>query len=226
MTVQDLIQRATATCALPITYSLGAGGMHPASATPADRNGRCDCSGFVSWCLGMSRVTDILHYVRFNNGWINTDAMVADIRGPQTLFRWCDPQPGAVVVFPGPPLRSVGHCGIIVATSPLRVVHCSSGNWRHTQHAVQITGYDVFARAQTTHGWFVGLEREQRQPAVVLQLPHVAPSIHTTMPQLGTLPTLDPRAAIESDTYITSRPAPVGWFARLRARLARGTTNV
>lgn len=162
MKVCDLLERGrgAAIAGIPIEYKLGAGGMHPGSPIPG---ASCDCSGFVSWCLGVSRQTDHPLYQRINGGWINTDAMVADIGDAAGLFRSCEPEPGAVVVYPGPPARAVGHCGIVVATEDGRatqVLHCSSGNWRQHGHAIRITGPGVFDRqADAVYGWFTGVDR-------------------------------------------------------------------
>uniref|UniRef100_A0A6M3IN67 Uncharacterized protein n=1 Tax=viral metagenome TaxID=1070528 RepID=A0A6M3IN67_9ZZZZ len=139
--------------------------MHPGAPHPG---AECDCSGFVAWILGLSRQTDHPLYRRVNGGWINTDAMSADILDTAGLLRACEPQPGAVVVYPGPPRRSVGHCGVVVEAvdgQPTRVIHCSSGNYRRYQDAIQVTGPEVFqTQPDTVYGWYVGVDRPEGEP--------------------------------------------------------------
>lgn len=61
-------------------YGLGKGGMNPRSAIPASR-GKCDCSGFVAWVLGMSRMPKPTRL-----WWIETSAIVRDATGKQSVF--------------------------------------------------------------------------------------------------------------------------------------------
>ena len=179
MTVFDLIERAKAVLQQPIVYRLGSGGMDPDSHTPAGRDGACDCSGYVAWCLGLSRMTDEPFYRRFfgaDVGWINTDAMAADIRSDAGILERLDrPVPGAIIVYPGPPVRPVGHCGIILRVrdaTVTSVIHCSRTNHTATGHAVQVTDAAIFeAQADTVIGAYTGLqtELEALQPALSYQ---------------------------------------------------------
>lgn len=59
-------------------YKLGAGGRNPDDGTPFDRDGRCDCSGFVAHCLGIDR--------KQPDGWVNTTAIVLDAQHPGGRF--------------------------------------------------------------------------------------------------------------------------------------------
>jgi hypothetical protein len=163
LTVNAFLTRARSAAPLRIPYRLGAGGMDPASKTPADKNG-CDCSGFVCWALGISRQTTHPLYQRFNGGWINTDAMVHDANNQTGLFRKLDkPVVGAIVVYPSfRPSRKVGHVGIVTRLnadgSVARVLHCSSGSWRRLGNSIAETTFDVFRKPDTIYAWYEGLE--------------------------------------------------------------------
>lgn len=145
------LERARAACALPIAYKLGMGGMRPVRESPANSDGQCDCSGFVSWCLGLSRQTADPFYRQLNGGWIETTAVVADAIAPRGLFSRVDvPEPGDIMVWGDSKKngRTVqGHIGIIAAVEngrATRVIHCSSGNFRRLGKAVQETNADIF----------------------------------------------------------------------------------
>lgn len=153
MHVSGVLARANAAAGQDIKYGLGKGGMNPGSPTPAS-DGQCDCSGFVSWCLGLSRQVSEQFYKLFNGGWIETTAVWTDISSPVGMFEIGTERPGAVIVYPDADGRQ-GHIGIIV--EPGRVVHCSQGNDRRG-NAVQITSLDVFrANPHTRLGWLHGL---------------------------------------------------------------------
>ncbi|HEX4847461.1 MAG TPA: CHAP domain-containing protein [Novosphingobium sp.] len=154
MDVDAAISRALSAVGQGIRYKLGKGGMKPGSPTPAAA-GQCDCTGFVSWCFGMSRHTPDAFYVAFNGGWIETTAVWTDIGRSVGIFEQLDkPRRGAVVVFPDA-LGAQGHIGIL--TSASKVIHCSKGNDTRTGDAIQETGLAVFNRPDVRYGWFVGL---------------------------------------------------------------------
>jgi LysM repeat protein len=150
--VKELIKRARTALGRKVKYELGAGGMVATSGSPANIKNACDCSGFVSWCYGRSRKTDHPLYLKFNGGWINTDAMVNDARRESGFFRHLSgPRVGCIVVFPGPPLRKIGHVGIVTevnaaGTAVTKVIHCSAGNGRKGD-AIQETSAAVFNQA-------------------------------------------------------------------------------
>lgn len=122
-------------------YRLGAGGRDPLAPTPFDREGRADCSGYLSWTLGLDRKTD-----RIGGGWISTDSIVRDATGPRRMFDLVPVnaavQPGDVIVYPGRYVAgrrvAIGHVGIVASVPPgwayaapadlaaLRVVHCAA----------------------------------------------------------------------------------------------------
>ena len=122
-------------------YALGRGGRAPDAATPFDRNGEADCSGFLSWAIGLDRKSDAI-----DGGWISTDSIARDATGPRRMFQLVEPgedvRPSDVVVYPGRYVAgrrlSIGHVGLVVAVpdgwryegptslAGLRVVHCAS----------------------------------------------------------------------------------------------------
>jgi hypothetical protein len=155
MQVAAVLARAHAAVAQGIRYKLGQGGMNPGSSTPG-HDGQCDCSGFVAWCLGMSRKTPDQFYVHFNGGWIETTGVWTDIEQSVGIFEESIKRPGAVVVYPDAHGHE-GHIGIIVDANS--VVHCSHGNDTHFGNAIQITPLTVFNNnPKTRFGWLVGLQ--------------------------------------------------------------------
>jgi hypothetical protein len=155
MQVAAVLARAHAAVAQGIRYKLGQGGMSPGSPTPGN-DGQCDCSGFVAWCLGMSRHTPDQFYVHFNGGWIETTAVWTDVGQSVGIFDQTSKKPGAVVVYPDEHGHE-GHIGIIVDANS--VVHCSLGNDHKYGNAIQVTPLTVFSsNPKTRFGWFVGLQ--------------------------------------------------------------------
>jgi hypothetical protein len=133
---------------------LGKGGMDPKTKSPAS-GGECDCSGFSSWCIGLSRQTQDPFYVQLNGGWLETTAMVADaLRAGGILTKVSAPLPGDLIVYGDRVVngrRSQGHVGIVSEVAngkATKVVHCSSGNGRRVPgRAVQETAPTVFINA-------------------------------------------------------------------------------
>ena len=162
-TVNDALSRARSMLGKKTKYKLSAGGMLPAAASPVNVNGECDCSGFIAWVLRMSRKTDHPAYVKFNGGWINTDAIVHDAGHDIGFFSRIDvPRPGALVVYPARKKNGktiVGHVGIITsvaADGAIRVIHCSSTNSKNGD-AIQETDDKVFkANPKSVYAWFAG----------------------------------------------------------------------
>jgi hypothetical protein len=129
-----------------IKYKLGSGGTNPAQQSPAGNDGACDCSGFVAWCLEISRrVQGVPWYDALHNGeWVNTDAIYRDAMSPFGFFEryggpwetagWGSPmgsgsrllgKPGDLIVYPGDrtvfPVH-VGHVGIVSETRPIPMI--------------------------------------------------------------------------------------------------------
>jgi hypothetical protein len=155
MQVAAVLARANAAVSQGIRYKLGKGGMNPGSPTPGD-DGLCDCSGFVAWCLGMSRHTSERFYVNFNGGWIETTAVWTDVGRAVGIFDEASKRPGAVVVYPDEHGHE-GHIGIIIDANS--VVHCSRGNDTQYGNAIQITPLGVFSNnPKTRFGWLTGLQ--------------------------------------------------------------------
>jgi len=123
---------AVGTC----TYSLGKGGRHPEAASPGDGEGRCDCSGYASWAMGLDRKSDAI-----DGGWISTDSIVRDATGPRRMFRVVPAgqiRAGDLVVFGGRWAKgrrvAIGHVGVVVEAGPTieacRVAHCHGPSGR------------------------------------------------------------------------------------------------
>jgi hypothetical protein len=118
----------------------------------------------VCWCLGISRQTTHPLYVSFNGGWINTDAIVHDANRQTGFFiQLPAPKVGSLVVFPSRrPTRKVGHVGIVTqinsAGKILKVLHCSSGNFRSSGDAIKETPPTVFQQSDTILAWYEGIQ--------------------------------------------------------------------
>ena len=155
MELAAVMARAHAAAAQGIRYKLGKGGMNPGSPTPGS-GGQCDCSGFVAWCLGMSRQTNEHFYRQFNGGWIETTAVWTDIGSSVGIFSNVQKRPGAIVVYPDANGRE-GHIGIII--DPSHVMHCSKGNDTQYGNAIRITSLTLFNNNPHTRlGWLHGLQ--------------------------------------------------------------------
>jgi hypothetical protein len=116
---------------------------------PANQHGQCDCSGFVAWCLGVSRQTNNPWYRSQNGGWFETTAVFKDCGTPFGFVDgvpWTRAEPGMLVVW-GDHDGHQGHIGIVSevdAEGPAKVVHCSSSNWRALGDAIAETDSGIF----------------------------------------------------------------------------------
>ncbi len=158
MTTEQLLARARMALGRQCEYRLGRGGFDPSYPLPWARAKQCDCSGFVSWCLGVSRKTDNPYYTAYNGGWFETTAIVRDAlaRGVGMFDRVLGPdlpRPGDLYVWgdskdPTTGKVSQGHVGIITAvdrlSSPTLVIHCSKGNERARGDAIGETEAAMF----------------------------------------------------------------------------------
>jgi hypothetical protein len=154
MQVAAVLGRANSAVNQGTRYGLGKGGMHPGSPTPA-AGGKCDCSGFAAWCLGMSRQTSDQFYKHFNGGWIETTAVWTDIGSSTGIFDQIkEMRPGAVIVYPD----KNGHQGhIAIVMDANHIAHCSMGNDKKFGDAIKITDPGVFNGKGSRIGWLVGL---------------------------------------------------------------------
>lgn len=144
MTGLEVVDRARSAIGKGCIYRLGKGGYTPTNLVPWSKQFECDCSGFVSWCLGVSRKTDNPWYVRFNGGWLETSAIVRDATSPFGVFTEVaryDALPGDLLVW-GDAGGAQGHVGIV--SGPTTIIHCSKGNWTRTQDAIRETDMTIF----------------------------------------------------------------------------------
>lgn len=149
MTGKDVVERARSVIAKGCYYQLGSGGMRPHDPVPWDSAHKCDCSGFAAWCLGVSRQTDDPFYVKFNGGWASTEAIVRDCETPFGHFALVTRPhvlPGDLLVYGNykgsDGATHVGHVGVcseVDGKGPVKVIHCSSGNYRKTGDAIRET---------------------------------------------------------------------------------------
>ena len=74
-----------------------------------------DCVGGMAWCCGFDRYQPD-RFSHIYGGWINTDSMLIDARGPAKCFQLLDrPEPGCLIVFgSGTGKHKVGHAGGII----------------------------------------------------------------------------------------------------------------
>lgn len=150
MKASEVVDRARSQIRLGTTYVLGKGGFNPRGVRAANSAHACDCSGFASWCLGVSRKTDNPFYQKFNGGWFETTAIVRDALaqgvGMFDDVPWGDAKPGMLVVW-GDSGGHQGHVGVVSEVDekgPTRVVHCSSGNFRNFGDAICETSSQLF----------------------------------------------------------------------------------
>jgi cell wall-associated NlpC family hydrolase len=142
-TLENAVIRARNAASEKTRYILGAGGRRPLDLLPhgyKDGKMGCDCSGFVCWCLGLSRYEP----KRFPlyDGWQNTDSIVADAMGAQKLWRSIPfPIPGAAIIYPGlfkdGRRVSIGHMGLVIHAEQ---VHSLS--WREKANSKKIIVID------------------------------------------------------------------------------------
>lgn len=170
MTPAEIVARARSARGQGIGYELGCGGTDPKKPHPGARSKKwpksvrlwCDCSGLVDWALG---IVGRQHDKR----WYNTDAIEADAKKPGGIFDRVTAEqvlPGDVVVYGAGP--AIGHTGIVTANpyaapfgterwwKDLRVVHCSSGNWRRYRDAIRETTGLAFRRPDTVFARYTG----------------------------------------------------------------------
>lgn len=149
---EQIVVRARSQIGLKTRYVLGGG--HAGGDSCQDRDKACDCSGFICWVLQRRRRCDLPWAATVNGGWLNTDLWWYDAMHDEHLGSRCEPQAGALIVYPaswmdkrktGP---KIGHIGLL--TAPDRVIHCSGGNFKRAGDAIQETGLEVFLKVAST----------------------------------------------------------------------------
>ena len=183
MNVTELLARARSASGHKTEYKLGKGGMKPNNLRP-DSSGQCDCSGYVAWCLGISRQTDNPFYLNQNGGWIETTAVHKDIRSKVGFFSECEAQPGCIVVY-GDSAAGQGHIAIVISVTisggkkiASRIIHCSSGNWKKNGDAIIETVATVFtSNPNSVYGWYEGLSKTTLDDIQTLEIGRAIPVI-------------------------------------------------
>lgn len=168
-TVEALLTRARSALGRSVEYKLGAGGRRPDADTPADKENRCDCSGFVAWSLGLDRKTDHPVYVKHNGGWINTDAIIHDTTQSTGLFVRLDrPRVGALLVYGSTyengKRKKPGHVGIVTELDEhgdaSMMIDCGASSWRKLKDAIQEREPTPFKRSDTVIAWYAAMSDE------------------------------------------------------------------
>lgn len=119
-----------------VQYRLGQGGFHPEDPWPT-RSGGCDCSGWCSYAMGLSRKPKISR-----PWWIETTNVYRDATKKQKVFVKLDaPQAGCFVVYPDYESNGrhrEGHIALVVGVVNGRiiVVDCAPSNDRRVGYAI------------------------------------------------------------------------------------------
>lgn len=114
------------------------GGKDPTAIDPFDRwtkdggttiNRTADCIGGMVWCGGFDRYQP-KRFDHLYDGWINTDSMLMDARGPAKCFRLLkQPELGCFVVFAsGSGGHAIGHIGGVISAPD--VWHNDDASWK------------------------------------------------------------------------------------------------
>ena len=145
------VARAHKAVGLRVAYKLGKGGFFPWDDKPT-RNGQCDCSGFVAWVLGVSRVPKLTRL-----WWIETTRIHSDATKKQKVFvQIPKPVPGCLVVYPDYVLdgkHKEGHVAIVSDVNPIggiEIIDCSIGNYKATGEAIYKRDGAFFLRNKKT----------------------------------------------------------------------------
>ena len=142
------VERARIAVGRGTRYVLGKGGFKPSSPQPGDLNGSgvrlCDCTGFGSWWLGISRYQGDKHKPWSSAiPWVETTAIFKDATGRRLLFTTIKtPVPGCGLVYPDKYLGRVklreGHFMAVTRVEDGKVygVDCSPSNSRRVGDAI------------------------------------------------------------------------------------------
>lgn len=167
----EVIARARTALGKKTEYKLGKGGFKPGLDTPAPA-GQCDCSGYVAWCLGISRQMSDPFYQQANGGWFETTAVAKDVLSPYGIFKQITvPVPGCIAVY-GDHGGHEGHIGIVTAVKngrPSLVIHCSSSAWKNNGDAIAENGIAALTdNPSVVYGWFSGYSDAAHTPLNLL----------------------------------------------------------
>lgn len=142
------------------------GGKDPTAPDPFDRwakqpgatvNRTADCIGGAAWCGGFDRWQE-KRFAHLYAGWINTDSMLLDARGPAKCFlELSRPEPGCFVVCAtgSPGHEKCGHIGTVVGV-PLEWDATVRECWQ-ALGVVDVASTGAGQRANTLRtgaGWF------------------------------------------------------------------------
>lgn len=123
------IARARSAVKERVIYRLGSGGFDPSLPTPAPK-GASDCSGYISWVLGISRFQgDKGKPWSRHIPWIETTAIYNDAMGVSRLFAKIKyPIPGCIAVYGDKGMKQ-GHVGLVTEVRDSKdfdVVDCNA----------------------------------------------------------------------------------------------------
>jgi hypothetical protein len=113
----QLLRAAHARSIKSIAYGLGRGGRKPDAESPADKDGRCDCSGLTCWIDRLDR----LQVVDGEEVWLSTSGIIADAQGKRRWYVEVDrPELGDLLVYASDKKagRPYGHVGMVTGGLP------------------------------------------------------------------------------------------------------------
>lgn len=136
--LDNRVRRARSAIGRGIRYRLGHGGVHVRDELPT-RTGYCDCSGFIAWVLGISRVPK-----PGRQWWLETTNIYRDATSGKrsTFVQIPHPVPGCLVVYPDRKVLGVhreGHIGVVTRVLDGRIwtVDCSASDGGKTKEAIR-----------------------------------------------------------------------------------------
>lgn len=127
--------------------------------------GKIDCSGFLAWCLRISRKVPHPKYVNINGGWFETTAIHADAQASWGFFEQLTvPAVGAFLVYPDENGHD-GHIGLVSAVNGsagiegvTSVIHCSYSGWTKHGDAIRETGPSAWiSRPDSRIAWYASI---------------------------------------------------------------------
>lgn len=107
------IARARSAVGRGVLYKLGHGGTDPSTPLPS-KTRYCDCSGFISWVLGIRRSPK-----PSRQWWIETTMICNDAKSGKansTFVKLGSPEPGCLVAYPDRRVTRVGNDGAVRTT--------------------------------------------------------------------------------------------------------------